>query len=137
MIKLHNTIVVNASPDEAWQVLGDLAACDTWIPGVTSPRVAGNRRVCNDGQIEEEISDYSGETRSYRYRHLKTLAPIKNSSGIFAVDEQNGQSVVVWEWDFEALDPAQQEPLAHMMEQVQKQTLDSLKNRIEANQSLL
>jgi hypothetical protein len=66
MARLYNTIRVTAAPDRAWAIVGDLAGVIKWIPGVTGCRVEGTRRICNDGQIQEEISDYSAGRRSYR-----------------------------------------------------------------------
>jgi hypothetical protein len=57
MPKLRNTLTFDTTPDAVWAVVGALDAVTQWIPGVTSCTVAGNRRVCNGGEIEEEISD--------------------------------------------------------------------------------
>lgn len=70
MPQLHHEISIDASPEAAWGVLGDLTATTAWIPGIVSARLEGNKRLCltAEGQeIREEIRDYSPEKRSYRY----------------------------------------------------------------------
>ncbi len=59
MPTVRTTIIVRATPQRAWSVLGDLGSVQTWIPGVTNCRLDGSRRVCNDGAIEEEIVAYT------------------------------------------------------------------------------
>ena len=108
--KIQNRIKIAASPDRVWAVLGDLAAAHTWIPGITTAKVEGMKRVCTtaDGrEIREEISDYSAEKRTYRYKHLQQPLPVKNSHGIFTLQAEGAGSVVVWEAEFEVPDPTQ------------------------------
>jgi prepilin-type processing-associated H-X9-DG protein len=89
MPKFHNTIKINASPDRAWAILGDLAGVDRWIPGCTDVKVEGtNKRICTfaDGHVQhEEIKDYSSEERSYRYA-IEGIPGIKNNRGSTASD---------------------------------------------------
>ena len=49
MPRLHNSIAIDAAPDEVWSVLGDLAATPEWIPGVVSAEVNGERPSLPDG----------------------------------------------------------------------------------------
>jgi hypothetical protein len=70
MPAFRQTIEISASPDQVWDVLGDLASIDRWIPGVTSVTVDGLTRRCTfgDGHSQnEQILDYSPTTHSYRY----------------------------------------------------------------------
>lgn len=134
MPKLHNTIKINASPDKVWSVVGDLAAVNTWVPGITSAKVEGMKRVCiaTDGnEIHEDINDYSNEKRSYRYVHTQLPFPIKNSRGTFIVQTDGKSSLVVWNAEFEALDSAQEAEVTRMVDGFYKQTLESLRKRIE------
>ena len=39
------TIDIDATPDQVWGVLGDLASADRWIPGVTTVTVDGMTRL--------------------------------------------------------------------------------------------
>ncbi len=133
--KIQNHIKIAASPDRVWTVLGDLAAAHTWIPGLTSAKVEGINRVCLtvDGQeIREEISDYSTEKHTYSYRHLQQPLPVKNSHGTFTVAVEGVGSLVVWEAEFEVPDPTQEAAMVTMINGYYRQTLESLKQRVEA-----
>jgi carbon monoxide dehydrogenase subunit G len=60
MRTFSESIEINASPDQVWAVLGDLASVDRWIPGVTAVAVNGMSRVCTfaDGHTQiEQILD--------------------------------------------------------------------------------
>jgi mxaD protein len=133
--KIQNRIKIAASPDKVWAVLGDLAAAPTWIPGLTSARVEGMNRVCLtlDGQeIREEISNYSAKKRSYHYKHLQQPLPIKNSEGTFVVEAEGAGSVVVWDAELEAANPAQEAEMMALINGYYRQTLESLKQCVEA-----
>ena len=70
MSSFRHTIDIAATPEQVWQVLGDLTSVDRWIPGVTSVTRTDTGRLCtfDDGHIQDEqILDYSPQTRSYRY----------------------------------------------------------------------
>jgi hypothetical protein len=56
-MRLTNTIRVDATPEEAWRVVGDLTAVDKWIPGVVGARVDGARRVCTTADGGERRDD--------------------------------------------------------------------------------
>lgn len=135
MVQLRNTIVIDASPEQVWEVLGDLASTNEWLPGVVKAEVDGSKRVCamaDGSEIHEEISDYQPERRSFHYRHLQVPMPVKDSGGSFVVEAgQSGDSTVVLESSFAALDPGQEEQVGQMIEGAFQQALDSLKRRVE------
>lgn len=134
-MQLRNTIVIDASPEQVWEVLGDLAATNEWLPGVVKAEVDGSKRLCamaDGSEIHEEISDYEPEQRSFRYRHLQVPLPVKDSGGSFVVESgQNGDSTVVLESSFAALDPGQEDQLGQMIEGAFQQALESLRRRVE------
>ena len=135
MVQLRHTITIDASPEQVWDVLGDLKATEEWLPGVVKAEVDGSMRVCTlaDGsEIHEEISDYDPGQRSFRYRHLQIPMPVKDSGGLFAVARgQDGGSNVVLESSFAALDPGREKQVGEMIEGAFQQALESLKRRIE------
>lgn len=135
MVRLRNTISTEASPEQVWEILGDLEGVREWNPGTVGARVEDSVRVCTmaDGsEVQEEISDYSPERRSYRYRHLKVPLPVKQSSGSFIVEPEGEHGArVVLESEFEALDPAMEAEVEQMFDGALKQSLASLRRRIE------
>lgn len=136
MLKFHNKLKVKASPEKAWAIVGDLAGVDRWIPGITSVRVEGySKRICTfaSGAVQhEEISDYTSEKRSYRYTIEGSPLPVKNNRGSFAVEPDGKYSVIVWDVEFEVLDPAQEEQVTEMWEEATKQVFKSLRKLIES-----
>lgn len=133
MAKLRNTLRVTASPTLAWGILGNLGAVDRWVPGVTACMLDGDRRICNEGEIEEEISDYSAESRSYRYMHLKVPLPVKSSRGRLAVEPDDTGSRIVWDAEIEVLEPAGEAATLAMIDGFYKQALESLRSVIEGH----
>ncbi|MBI3580116.1 MAG: SRPBCC family protein [Ignavibacteriales bacterium] len=135
MPKFYNTININASPDKAWTVVGDLAAVNRWVPMLSNAKVEGTERVCTladgSGHMRESIRDYSNEKRSYAYTIIEGPLPAKNYRGSFAVMPHGKGSVVVWDTDFDLLDPAQEDEVTRMFEGIYAQCLDSLKQLIE------
>lgn len=135
MIRLRNAVDVHAAPNDVWQVLGDLAATTEWLPGTIAARMEGDTRICTtvDGfDIREQISDYSDERRTYRFKHLAVPVPIRDSEGVFTVKAgSNDGATVVLESSFEAADAAHEGQVAQMMENALQQALESLKRRIE------
>jgi uncharacterized protein YndB with AHSA1/START domain len=137
MIRLRKNVTIEASPEAVWEVLGDLAATTEWLPATVAARMEGSTRICTtaDGfDIREEISDYAPEKHSYRYRHLDIPMPVKNSSGSFAVEPQNGGARVILECEFEALDSEEEAQLGEMFEGALDHSLQSLKRRVERGQ---
>jgi hypothetical protein len=133
MARLRNVVRVSAPPEAAWAIVGDLDGVARWIPGVTVCRIEGTRRICNNGEIEEEISDYSHAQRSYRYRHIRVPLPLGTSQGSLSVEADGSSSVVIMDAEIEALDPAQEAGLLPMIDGYYKQALESLRRVIEAS----
>ncbi len=134
MPRFHNTIEVDATPEQAWAVLGDLGQADKWIPGVTKVELDGTReRVCTfvDGHVQhEEISDYSDERRSYRYS-IAGSPGMRTNRGAFSVNANGRGSVVLLDSEFEAIDPTQETQIATMWGTATKTVLESLRGLIE------
>jgi carbon monoxide dehydrogenase subunit G len=133
MPRLHNSIAIDAAPDEVWSVLGDLAATPEWIPGVVSAEVNGSDRLCRtaDGnEIRERIVDYSAEDRALSYEQSHVPLPIERSSGSLRVVPDGARTHVEWEAEFEAADE-----VAAMVDGYYRQTLEALKRRVESGET--
>jgi carbon monoxide dehydrogenase subunit G len=129
-MKVTNTIRVDAPPDDAWRVVGDLTGVDRWIPGVVSATVEGRRRLCEtaDGdQIVERITSYSDDDRSYGYAHIQQPLPIENSRGTLSVEPAGDGSLIRWEAELDA--PGAE--IAELVEGAYRETLNSLARLLE------
>jgi uncharacterized protein YndB with AHSA1/START domain len=127
-MELRNEIEIDATAEQVWDVLGDLAGTDEWLPGVIKTEVDGSTRVCTmaDGsEIKEEISAYDPERHTFRFRHLQVPMPVEESGGSFLVEAEPTR--VVLESSFRPLDPA----VGPMIEGAFQQALESLKRRVE------
>jgi len=134
MPKLRNVIMINASPESVWAVLGDLAAVDTWISGIGQVQVDGYTRICTfaNGAVQrEEISNYSAEQHAYDYTIEGSPLPLKLNRGRFTVEVDGERSRVVWDAELEVLDVSQEADVIQMVDGASKQTLASLRQRIE------
>lgn len=134
MARFFNAIRVSAPPERAWAIVGDLNAVHRWVPGVTTCRLEGTLRICNDGQILEEITEYSDDRRSYRYLQTKVPLPVRTSQGRLTVKGDGSGSRIEWEAEVEALDPSQEEQLVPMIDGYYKQAFESLRQFIESTE---
>lgn len=135
MPSFRHTIDIAATPEQVWQVLGDLTSVDRWIPGVTAVTRTDTGRVCTfeDGHTQDErILDYSAPDRCYRYVIDGAPLPVRDNTGSFTVEDTDGQSRVVWQSSFVALDPAMDSQLAQMWEPYLPLVLANLKNLVES-----
>jgi carbon monoxide dehydrogenase subunit G len=134
MPSFRHAIDIAATPEEVWQVLGDLTSADRWVPGVSSVERTGTGRVCTfeDGHTQDEqILDYSPQARSYRYVIEGAPLPVRDNTGSFTVEAAGRHTRVVWESSFVALDAAMESQLAQMWEPYLPQTLNNLKKLVE------
>jgi uncharacterized protein YndB with AHSA1/START domain len=134
MPSFRQAIDIAATPEQVWRVLGDLTSVDRWIPGVTAVTRTDAGRVCtfDDGHTQEEqILDYSPQTRSFRYVIQGAPLPVSENTGSFTVEEAAGQARVVWQSGFVALDPAMESQLAQMWEPYLPLVLANLKKLVE------
>lgn len=134
MPRVTNTIEIKATPDRVWEVLGDLAATRNWLPGVVAARLDGMARICTmaDGQeVREEISDYSTEARSFRFRHVRVPLPVRSSEGAFSVTPGAAGAIVTLDTSFEPLDPTAGDEVARMIDGAFGQSLESLRRFVE------
>ena len=133
MPSFTQTIEVTANPDTAWQVLGDIAHVDRWIPGITKVELDGMTRVCtfaNGHTQHEAILDYAPATRSYRYT-INGGLPVTDNRGRFAVEPTPHGAMIVWESSFRAVDPAAEDELSRMWAGMLPIVLGNLKTLIE------
>jgi Polyketide cyclase / dehydrase and lipid transport len=133
MPALRNTVKIHRSPEDVWQVLGDLTAAPEWIPGVVEAKVEGPERVCTTAEgaeIREQIEGYSPRERKFSYVQTEVPLPITGSRGTLRVLGQGTEAEVVWEAEFEPAAGAP-ENLPQLVEGSYRQALDSLRRRLE------
>jgi TfoX/Sxy family transcriptional regulator of competence genes len=96
--RFEKTLRVTASPERAWEVIGDLTLMGG-LAGATEVKVEEMTRVCtfpNRAVQHERISNYSPDQRSYSYAINDGPLPVKNSEGRLAVQTAGDDSAIVW-----------------------------------------
>lgn len=134
MNELREEIEIAVAPDKAWTLLSDFAAAHRYVPGIASSKMSGMTRICvmPDGQeIHEAISDVSPGGRSYRYEHVKTPMPVKQSGGCFSVSAHGSGCKVRIDAQLVAASPEMQPQLAEMMREGLRATLENLRMLLE------
>lgn len=133
MPRFERTLQVSAPAERAWEVIGDLTLMGG-LAGATEVKVEEMTRVCTfpDGAVQHErISNYSPDQRSYDYAIEDGPLPVRNNQGRFAVQAAGNDSAIVWEAEFEPIDPSQEQAMGEVWEGAMEQVLAAVKERIE------
>lgn len=99
MALVRREIVIDSSPDDVWQAIGDPARISAWFPGIVSAEVNGTSRVITTASgltMPEEIITNDPDRRLFEYRITAPL--IKDHRGSIEVtDTGDGRSLVRYE----------------------------------------
>jgi mxaD protein len=116
------SILINASPEKVWGLIGDFTAIDEWHPAVAKVEMTDDKtRVLTlkaDGEptITETIKKLDNDKMMLKYKItdmsvIKTITfnskdtpyftlPVNNYSAILSVKEKDGGSEVTWKGKF-------------------------------------
>jgi carbon monoxide dehydrogenase subunit G len=136
MASFSKTIEVQADVANTWALVGNLEAMGR-LAGAGHVEVVGMHRTCtfDNGAVQhEEISDYSVERRSYHYSIEGSPLPVRNNRGRFGVVPAGERSAIIWDAEFEVLDPAQEEAVFQMWEGAMSQVMGQMKRMIEGGE---
>jgi hypothetical protein len=84
MATVRHHVVVHATADEAWRLLGDPARVTEWFPGITGCEIEGTQRIVTLAtglSLPEELITVDGLQRRFQYSlrvplvtsHLSTI----------------------------------------------------------------
>lgn len=108
--KAAATITINAPADKVWAIVANFQDM-SWHPAIAKTEGEGGNSVgakrkltlASGGTIDEELTKYSAEKRSFAYEikavDVKVL-PVNNYSSSITVSEEGGKSVVEWKGAF-------------------------------------
>lgn len=88
MSQITHSIVLNASADDVWKVVGDVANVHAWVPALSATRMDGDVRVAtfaDGGEARERIVAHSDANRSYTYTYLGGPIPLQQYESTLAV----------------------------------------------------
>jgi len=104
--QIHEEIVIQASLEEVWRVMGDFGDMSPWFPSAQECSVTGSgigavrRLQMPDGGVlfEEQIERV--EEDHYTYKIIDGEVPFSDYSSCFAVVTEGDATRVVWTADF-------------------------------------
>ena len=107
------SVLLDASADEVWDIVKDFGALDKWHPAVTKTNLVvgeatlrGAERVLTignyEGMVRETLTAYSDEDRSFSYViNLTDALPVKDyASTVSVVEVGDDLSLVIWTGEF-------------------------------------
>lgn len=104
------TIVVDASPDKTWALVGDFAGLVGWFPVVTKSTVEGNgvgalrHLTMPDGnQITERQESRDDAVRYYEYAAIAGALPCTDYRSRLAVSPAGNGARITWSAQFRPL----------------------------------
>lgn len=131
---ITEAVTVHASADAVWAIAGDPASIGDWVPALTGATFADGERVCttgDGGEIRERIVSHSDAERTYSYEIVASPLPLRSYRSTLAVHGHDDHSHVTWEAQFEALAADQEQELEHMIGELYRTGLASLRERVE------
>lgn len=100
--------IIDASPEQAWDIIGAVSGVEKWLGPITACRTEGDKRFCTTegGTFEEDILNLDHHSRVLEYSIPKQhMIPVQNIVGKMVVTAAtNGNAQVNWHWDFEVLE---------------------------------
>ena len=108
--KVEEKVVINASPDKVWAVVGNFQDM-SWLPPVEKTEGKGGNEakatrtltLKGGATVEEELSKYDAAKKSLMYRidkvDVKTL-PVNDYSSTIEVEGDGSKSKVTWKGAF-------------------------------------
>jgi Polyketide cyclase / dehydrase and lipid transport len=133
-MRIDNDITIARRPEQVWAILGDLSAVTRWVPGVSSARMEGMRRICEleeGGEIHEKIIGLSNERRRYSYDQVVHPLGFRRSRGMLAVDANGDGSRVNWNAEVDFVDGIQEAQVLPMLRKGYAAALQRLKHLAE------
>lgn len=106
--EVSRTVKVNASAEQAWEVIGPFCAIADWYPGIDSceeETIDGttHRRLitADGGQFLEKLLAHDDGGMSYSYAIVEGPLPVAGYSSTMSVTEAGGETIITWESTFE------------------------------------
>jgi uncharacterized protein YndB with AHSA1/START domain len=108
--KVAESIVIKASPDKVWALVGDYNGLPGWFSAIekstaTNGNAVGSVRTLSlkgGGEVIEELEARDDATMTLKYRMKKGDLPVTNYAGVMQVraGDTAGTSVVEWKGSF-------------------------------------
>ena len=129
MAVFQESIHIDRSPAEVWEVIGDVGNINVWLPFITEAEMDGDYRNCqagSNGGLRERILSVDDATMRTEYTILEAPMPIEFIHAGIQVSQDNGGSCVVWDT---TVTP---DELVEMFVPIYQEGLANLKSQLEA-----
>lgn len=135
MTRIEQSITIDAPAEEVWRLAGDPASIGAWLPALTDATQDGDERICttaDGGTIRERIVEHSDEEQFYTYEIVEAPLPVSGYRSTLAVDGDGDHAHVLWAAEFEVADGAAEEEVAGALDELYREGLEGLRERVEA-----
>ena len=118
-LKVEEKIVLNASTNAVWALVGGFKALDRWHPDVEESALIGTGKemgdirilaLTNNETIVEKLESYDENSMNLQYRILESPLPIENYIASISVKNiDDNMTEVIWSSTFKAVEVGENE----------------------------
>jgi hypothetical protein len=133
MADVSQSITVEQSPDEVWEVIGDPLAVAAFLPMIESARMDGDLRVAavQGGEIIERIVEHSDAGRYYTYEVVDGPMRLESYRSKLSVSPEGDGAVILWEADFEPPEGFDKDRMAAVIDGTYRSGLGEIRGILE------
>jgi Polyketide cyclase / dehydrase and lipid transport len=134
MVRLFQTIEIQAPADEVWRLAGRLEGIADFHPEIAAARVDGGFRRCTlarGGEVVERIVDHSTVHRFYTVELAEGEAPSGPYRACLAVRGHGDHAHVDWDVELAADRTAEVCALARTVDEATVTALETLRAQVE------
>lgn len=113
-LKVEHSIVIDATPEQVWEVAGDFNGIPRWLPTIAESRIilGKNRQVgairelirANGTKVQEKLLEYETAPMTLTYTYIDGAVASTDYFATMTVSEAGkGKSKVVWKARFKRL----------------------------------
>ncbi|GEK34543.1 SRPBCC family protein [Kurthia sibirica] len=135
MAKTTRSLLIEASPDAVWELIGGFDSLPQWLPYIPSSEVTKGGRIRHlanpDGHvIIEQLEVFDNAARTYSYSILQAPFPVTNYLATLQVHEVAGEkntSLVEWSGKFTPIHNATDEEVIALFNGIFSDGLKAIK----------
>jgi hypothetical protein len=109
VVSLRDHVLLAASAERVWAVVGNLAEVQTWAPGVSSASVADGVRTCllhRGGEVVETIVSFDDVRRRFQYSVIQGIPLRHHLATVDVLEVGTNRTLVLYGTDVEPVHAA-------------------------------
>ena len=110
-LKVTKSIEINAPASKVWDKVKDFDSLNNWHPGIAKDEIVEGKNnkvgavrlltLQDGGKIKEQLINFNGAGRSYKYKILEGVLPVSSYSSTVTVKSSGkNKSIVTWSGNF-------------------------------------